>query len=340
MNSSLRLAFRVDGSPEIGAGHLMRCLTLARGALARGDQVLFASKPLPDELRAKIVAQGIRFLDLPPEVSEDDDAVACLADRGFAQANWVVLDHYGLGTTWQERVRVPRRRLCVFEDMPNRVHHADLLLDPTYAPQDADRYRGLVPETCQLLLGPAYALVRPEVLEARTERRPPPTASAEWRIFVCLGGGETGRETLRVLQALDTVSTNVTVVMAQPSVHQTEIGQSLRGKRGWVLHLAPDHFAALMAGSDLAITGSGSITWEKCALGLPSLAVCLADNQRDIFTGLEAAGAHLACPLDPPRLRAAMEGLTADKLVGMGQAAHAICNGRGVAAVLEHLRSN
>lgn len=317
----------------------MRCLTLADGALARGNRVQFACKPLPDDLQAKIKTRNIRFLELPPEVSTQEDAALCLADPEFARADWVILDHYTLGKSWQDQVCAAQRRLCVFEDLPNRAHQAEVLLDPTYAPHAPDRYRGLVPENCKLLLGPAFALVRSDFRVAQSLRKPPPADPAEWHVFVCLGGGETGYETQRVLEALDAVWTNVTVVMAQPSPCQSAIERYLRANSSWSLHLAPDNFAALMAASDLAITGSGSMSWEKCALGLPSLAVCLAENQRGIFTGLDAAGAHIACALEPSNLRAALKGLTGDKLVHMGMAAQAICNGRGVSAVLDHLQS-
>lgn len=285
----------------------MRCLTLADALRARGAHVGFVCRDLDGHLMALLRTRGVDVRALPAPASgafkdepgyagwlgvpERTDAVETIAALPNAQPDWLVVDHYGLGSEWERQVRTRVGRLLVIDDLADRLHDCDVLLDPNHWVDLDRRHVGLVPEQCQVLTGAEYALLGPEYANARR------TASVRdglvRRVFVYFGGSDphdiTGM-TLAVLSRPEFGHLDVDIVVGPNNTHRRAIHtQAARRPRTFV-HEPRAHLADLMAGADLACGAAGVATWERMCLGLPSLVVCIADNQRPTCEALSAEG--------------------------------------------------
>lgn len=309
------VAFRVDASPQIGIGHFMRCLTLADALHQRGAQSRFVSRHLPEYLREMLLTRGHEYVAITSVPSEraatdlahghwlgtaqaDDagDTARALSDRRW---HWIVVDHYALDIRWEGSVRTSVGRILVIDDLADRVHDCDVLLDQNYYADMERRYVGKVPAHCEVLTGPKYALLRDEFRQQR--ERLTPRSGLVRRVLVCFGGVDADNHTRRAIEALaalDADTLAVDVVIGASHVDRAGIESACRA-RGFACHVQLSGLAELMAAADLSIGAGGSTTWERCSVGLPSLVFGLADNQRELIRDSAAAGIIYAP--DPPR---------------------------------------
>lgn len=278
----MNVVVRTDASALIGSGHVVRCLCLADSLHARGAAVSFVSRTMPEHLRRAIAARGHRLVPLPDgdTGSEALDARQTLDVCG--PSDWVVVDHYGLGAEWETIVRSAGRVLAI-DDLA-RPHACDALLDQNFHPGPERRYAGRVPKGCRLMLGPRYALLRKEFEQAR------PHAvvrdGAVKRLHVFLGGMDAGNVTETVLRAVDAVQRPdlaLDVVIGATHPARARIEQHVASRAGARCHVDTPDMAALLVHADLAIGAGGTATWERCALGVPTLGLCLAENQRELL---------------------------------------------------------
>jgi spore coat polysaccharide biosynthesis predicted glycosyltransferase SpsG len=180
-------------------------------------------------------------------------------------------------------------RLLAIDDL-GREHDCDWLLDQNFHPQPELRYAGRVPQRCALLLGPRHALLRAEFGDARKTTMP--RSGPVRKILVFLGGMDVDNVTGKVLEALnlakcDLLQIDVVIGVSQPARAQIEAWCASRP--GARCHVQATNMAQLFAAADLAVGAGGTTTWERCAVGLPTLALCLAENQREL---LEQGGRH------------------------------------------------
>ncbi len=306
--------FRVDASLHIGTGHVMRCLTLASELARQQYQILFICRPHIGNLIDKIKSYGYGVETLPETnaiigrdpkswlgVSQNEDAgqtSAILADR---KHEWLIVDHYAIDSEWETRIRRFAKKLLVIDDLANRLHNCDLLLDQNLGRKTID-YDGLVPPHCQLLIGSEFALLRPEfrALRSKSLYRRNKTELCRW--LISLGGVDAQNHTTRVLQAMRearlSAESRITVVLGRHAPHLEKV-RKLCEEMPWPTILFVDHenIAELMADSDIAVGAAGSSSWERACLGLPTLMLVLAENQRTVALSLEKYGA--ASILDP-----------------------------------------
>lgn len=177
-------------------------------------------------------------------------------------------------------MRVSARQIMVIDDIADRQHDCDVLLDQNYYVDMDTRYTGKVATSCQLLLGPRYALLRDEFRKLR-EQVKPRTGEVK-RILVFFGGVDAGNYTGLAIQALTELGgkgINVDVVIGAQHPHRAQV-ETACVENGFICHVQTDRMAELMAAADLAIGAGGSSTWERCCLGLPALSICVANNQR------------------------------------------------------------
>lgn len=264
----------------------MRCLTLADELRSRGATVSFVGRDLPGAATEAIVDRGFRCHEIPAAaVDESADAAATLAAvRGNDKAgnfDWVVVDHYGLGAAWEGRMRPVARRILAVDDLADRSHDCELLLDQNFYAAMSTRYAGLVPSTTPCLLGPRFVLLRPEFANARRALRQ--RDGKVRRILVFFGGTDPTHQTLKVLTGLEPLAAAADVVVdavvgsANP---QRELVRAFCEQRPWAhFHCQVSNMAELIARADLGVGAGGATMWERCALGLPSLTVVFADNQ-------------------------------------------------------------
>jgi UDP-2,4-diacetamido-2,4,6-trideoxy-beta-L-altropyranose hydrolase len=364
------IAFRTDASMAIGTGHVMRCLTLADALAEQGACCCFIGRLHAGHLVELVRSRRHTVLALPlgsapdgdttPEPTQPPlthaswlgsdqhaDARATLAVLAGAGADWLVVDHYALSATWEHALRPACRRLLVIDDLADRDHDCELLVDQNLGRSAAD-YAGRVQPNARVLAGPRYALLRPQFAARReaslTRRRT--SAGPVRRLLISLGGIDLDNATGAVLKALCNAPAvlpadcAITVVMGvrAPRLHDVH---ALAAQLPWPtdVRVAVDDMAELMADCDLAIGAAGGTAWERCCLGLPTLLLVLADNQRDGARSLDDAGAGLMLdprqPLEQSLAPALVYLSGGDALAGMSRAASQICDGGGVRRVLE-----
>jgi len=305
----MKIAFRADASPRMASGHFMRCFALAGELKKSGVKIRFISQNLPLHLRKMLDQQGfecesisisdtteeINNLDHSSrlEISQAEDArmtIRALADE--ESWDWIVVDHYSLDKKWEEMVRVCAKKILVIDDLADREHYCDVLLDQNYNPNLEFRYMSKVPKNCQLLLGPQYALLRDEFRVFHINARP--HAGKVGRVLVFFGGVDIDNFTSLAIQALASIKKNliVDVVLGQQHPHKKDIKKSCI-KYGFNLHIQTENMANLMRMADIAIGAGGSASWERCCLGLPAVLVAIAQNQVEIARSLDAIGGCL-----------------------------------------------
>lgn len=281
--------FRVDAGLGIGAGHLIRCLALAQALESQGWRIHLAGAP-----------EGFAMLPLPPwprialQGLEAEGEAAALAAALPEGADLLVVDHYGRDAAFERACRPWAKRILVIDDLADRSHDCEWLLDATPL-RKAESYAGLLPPACRMLLGGEHALLRPGFSHARWRHE----AGAEkvQTLLIALGATDPGRHLPMVLRAVAAsgYDRRVLAMLAPSAPHYAEVMQQL-GEMGGAI-LAPDADAAMaLAGCDLAIGAGGVGLLERACLGLPSLLLGVADNQCDNLAAVAAAGAAIVLP--------------------------------------------
>jgi spore coat polysaccharide biosynthesis predicted glycosyltransferase SpsG len=323
----MKIIIRVDASSTIGTGHVMRCLTLAEEIRSRECQVSFICRAHPGHMADMIARQGFQVSLLPEPahafqasadqkdyaawlgVPQEDDAKQTIDALGFETPDWLIVDHYGLDCTWEKELRPYARNIMVIDDLANRLHDCDLLLNQNFSLEEIcngktnkdskegsqgqglvpgnSRYTGLVPDNCRLLLGPRYALLHPDYSQYRQTMKP--RTGQIKRVLVFMGGSDNANLTGMALEALSEQALahlEADVVIGANNPLKDKIVKQVENRANTHLHTSRPHLADLMAEADLAVGAGGVTTWERMCLGLPSIVVSLAENQKSACEGL------------------------------------------------------
>lgn len=294
----MRVAVRADSSLAIGTGHVARCLTLATALRDGGETVRFICRRQPGDCCDLIRGQGFVVLPLlyEGEVSPESDAAAVLGALDGWKPELLVVDHYRLDAAWERRLRPEAGRILVIDDLADRRHDCDALLDQNLVQGLEHRYDGLTPPGCALFLGPRYALLRDEFIRVRRTLRQ--RSGEAKRILVSFGGSDPTNETEKALLALRKCAPGdavVDVVAGRANPNGARLREICSSRAGFFFHCQPDDMASLAAAADLAVGAGGISLWERCFLGVPSLLVVVAQNQEGSAREARARGlAHLA----------------------------------------------
>jgi UDP-2,4-diacetamido-2,4,6-trideoxy-beta-L-altropyranose hydrolase len=335
------VVFRVDASVSMGAGHVVRCLALAAGLDDAGWRCVFVMRAGQGDMTDAVMDGGHEVFAV--RLGEDDAAATAEIARQTG-AKWAVIDHYGLDARWAARLDASAQ-VMVVDDLADRPHACDVLLDSTPG-RRAEDYDGLVPGGARRLIGPAYALLRPEFarLAAAVKR---PASRPVRRVLIAMGGmdhaGATG-ETLSALERLPAMKgAGVTVVLGRhaPALDRVR-AQAAASALDVNVRVDVKDMAALMDRADIAIGAGGGTALERLCLGLPSVIVTVADNQHGAARAIADAGAAaLAGDVRSAgwkaRLSEAMACLLRDGAAraAMARAGAAMVDGRGVARCVE-----
>lgn len=332
----MKVLFRADSSLEIGSGHVQRCLALAAALSARGASCTFAARDLPGTARALISAAGHATLTLAPRAAdpESDATETAHATAELGNVDLVIVDHYALDQRWEVAFKPFMQRCAVIDDLANRPHSCDVLIDVTQDDNRTTLYETLVSPDTILLLGPRYAILRPEFrsLHAGIRQR----GGAIDRVLISFGAIDAGNHCELAWQAVRAVAKDaeIDIVLRGNAPHVKRIAQAIRSDTRAHLHIDTLVMAKLMAAADLAVGAGGTTTWERACLGLPTIVTAIADNQRDNVRALAEAGAALSVPIGDgyaERLAHAVSSLKADphRLASMSKAAGKLVDGRG-----------
>lgn len=303
--AALNIAFRADAASHIGTGHFMRCLTLAEGLKQRGASIRFVCRMLPEHFCHMLAAKHIAFVLLPNAeaeaksdglahstwlgASQEQDAQASIAALADINWDWLVVDHYALDARWESALRGAARKIMVIDDIADRQHDCDVLLDQNFYADMHTRYAEKVPAYCQQLIGPRYALLRDEF--RRLHEQLTPRSGAVNKILVFFGGMDADNHTALAIEALSTlaVKAQVDVVIGARHPNKAEIEAACTA-RGYACHVQTERMAELMAAADFSVGAGGTAIWERCCLGLPALSICIAENQRMQIADAASAG--------------------------------------------------
>ncbi|MBU0689928.1 MAG: UDP-2,4-diacetamido-2,4,6-trideoxy-beta-L-altropyranose hydrolase [Gammaproteobacteria bacterium] len=351
----MNVAFRTDASAQIGTGHFMRCMTLAGALQRRGASISFISRKLPGYLHEMLKEKGMEYVALdacsapfPADelahaswlgASQTQDAIATVKASAGRIWDWLIVDHYALDSRWESMLCDVAKKLLVIDDIADRQHQCDVLLDQNLFSDMDRRYSGKVPANGRILLGPGYALLRDEFknLHGQVSMR---TGTGR-RVLVFFGGADkedcTGRA-IEALKGIGDLEVDVVIGALHPFREQIEMECA---RHGYVCHVQTDRMAELMAIADLAIGAGGSASWERCCMGLPTVLVALADNQVDIAKALDEFGASIYVGTlkvaDVSALRSVITELlrTQEKLAAMSEKAYSLVDGLGAERVCQ-----
>jgi UDP-2,4-diacetamido-2,4,6-trideoxy-beta-L-altropyranose hydrolase len=360
----MQIFFRADASLQIGTGHIMRCLSLADKLRQHGAKSTFCCRPHEGNLIDVISQHGHRVISLPllekindssdskiyysrwsgtDWLSDAQDTLLALNDQ---QVDWLVVDHYALGQEWEVMLRSFCQNLMVIDDLADRQHCCDLLLDQNLGRSAID-YFGLLDSNTTTLIGPQYALLRPEFAALRSkslERRVSPKLK---RLLIAMGGVDKDNVTTQVLKALSgcnlSADLHIDVVMGRYAPFLGSVQQQAK-HMPWLTKVLVDvkDIAQIMVDCDLAIGGAGITSWERCCLGLPTMLLVLADNQKSGAFALEKSGAVLS--INSPNeiqtiFRKYLDHDASSILKKMTQASSTITDGKGASRVVKLLMS-
>ncbi len=309
MKTMKRAVIRVDSSYEIGSGHVMRCLSLAQRLRDKNIRVCFVCLEFPGNINSFIEKAGFEVHRLQlagadrshrikfekgsfvTEFEDAQEVVNVLKDKN---ADLLVVDHYWVDFEWERRVRPHVERLMVIDDYGTRRHYCDILLDQNLYRKSDRPYEGLVPHNCELLIGPEYALIRPQFKKARENLRK--RDGKIERILIAFGGMDHENVTTMAIKAISEYTSNgirADVVVGAKNPHKEMVKDICKQKPNITYHCQVSEMAQLMVRSDIALGATGISAWERCCVGLPSLVITLADNQEKTAEILSKKGVVL-----------------------------------------------
>lgn len=291
----MNILIRADSSIQIGTGHVMRCLALADGLRRHGATVSFACRELPGNICSLIEASGyaVHRLLVPGggnaqgagnlDWRDDAQQTASSLAAGKAATDWLIVDHYALDRKWETMMRPYVGRIMAIDDLADRTHDCDLLLDQNLCENFEMRYEGLTRTHCRKLLGPRYALLRAEFEQERQKLRV--RNGSVRRILIFFGGSDSTNETAKALEAirlLNRPEIAVDVVVGGGNPHKDRVKVLCDALPNARFYCQVSNMAELMANADLAIGAGGGTTWERFCLELPSLVIAVASNQEPV----------------------------------------------------------
>ena len=356
------IVIRTDASLRIGSGHLMRCRTLGEELKLRGAKVRFVCRRHNGNLN-ELLRDTFSVHELPSSidshnavdddyaawlgVTQEQDAAETIAVLQGIRPDWLIVDHYSLDKTWESALRSHVGRIMVIDDLANRIHDCDFLLDQNLG-RDKSHYHHLVPEKCTVLIGPRYSLLRPEFAALRDyslQRRANPQLK---HLLISMGGVDQINATRQVLEAIKACALpddlRITVVMGSnaPWLSQVEtLAEQL--PQPTEVKVNVQNMAQLMADSDLAIGAGGSTTLERMCLGLPSIVVTVAENQKKSIKFLAAQGyliyAGNNCDITKEDLTKTFSNLGKNSLIAFSDKSMLLVDGNGIKRVVKPILS-
>jgi UDP-2,4-diacetamido-2,4,6-trideoxy-beta-L-altropyranose hydrolase len=328
------LIIRADASPQMGTGHVMRCLALAEPWFAAGSKVILAAQLMPEALGQRALKTGVIPHSINAEGGSLEDAQETVALAAQQPNAWVVVDGYQFGETYFSILKHAGVKVLQVDDFGGLKHYETYFIlnqnlgaMPAWYPQKDHSTR--------LLLGTSYVQLRGEFLQQSKVKRA--DAGKTLRILVTLGGSDPDNVTAKVIDALLLVSgIEATVVIGGSNPHWDSLQAGIKNSASGIrLVRNASNMPELMAQTDLAIAAGGTTAWEFAYMGVPMMTIVLADNQRSNGEQLETAGVSVNlgwhAELTPELLAQKIKTLAADvkQRKQMSSQAHKLVDGLG-----------
>jgi UDP-2,4-diacetamido-2,4,6-trideoxy-beta-L-altropyranose hydrolase len=327
--------FRCDANATLGHGHAARCATLAHALAQRGWAITFAVSP--ESLTAKILSP-FRDGAIVVDASRTGDAQARALVRPYRQPyELLVVDHYELGYEFEVEAQDVAERILVIDDLANRRHHCDWLLDQGGLNTVADYSLN---EACVPLMGPQYALLRHDFAALRDRHQPWLRERSSSRLAICMGATDPDDVTSQILATSKQLFTqrdvHVFTTSVNPNLERLTENVRRAGLQDSNLHVDHPDLPSAMLGADVVIGAGGISVWERCALALPSIIIATAENQRGNLQYVERHGAASVISTDSieTELPAVLDSLDPTTLARQSLHGARLCDGRGINRVL------
>lgn len=338
------MAIRVDASSQIGFGHVARCMTLAEALSKNGQEIIFCIKEDGNILSDFMIKKSFQVHLIPAGVNTQEDAQLLISAVEEHQCRAAILDGYEFDDAYLQSIRPHVSFMLSIDDLAQTSFCSDMVLNQNIHAR-AEHYQGKLSNGHKLLLGPRYALLRSEFGKFYARQR---DFAQVKNILVAFGGADPWNVTFKALEALRDLKgdclVNVTLGLANP--HKEEIKEYvLKSKRNISLFENTPRMAELMLEADLAISSGGTITWELCCLGVPTLQIILAQNQVGAVQELERCGITQNIgwheQTSTQQIHQAVMGLMADRQTRkeMSVRAKALVDGLGTQRVLSEILS-
>lgn len=302
--NSWTIAIRVDASQHIGTGHVVRCLTMAEELKKRSVRVIFICRVLLGDWTLFLKEKGFETISLSTEDElwdSDRDAASTLEGINKHQIfpDWLIIDHYQIGEDWERKIRSAVAKIMVIDDLADRSHDCDLLLDQNLYPHYASRYAELVPRSCQCLLGPHYLILRDEFRSIdRQAPKPLPSQEIALKILLTFGGSDPLSLTERVLRTLNIISSNyqnfeVRVLLGKSFSRQESLVELIKNLSFSVEILTEiTEIMPQFQWADCVISAGGLTNYELAYVGLPSLIIAAVDAQAEVAAEMARLNIH------------------------------------------------
>lgn len=302
----MNVAIRVDSSTQIGIGHLTRCLTLANKLKLEGFKITFICRELTGNLNQLVIDADYNIIKLKPlsidppindlnnyaewlGVSEIEDANETLEYIKSFKINLLIIDNYSIGVNWEGILRPYVDKIMVIDDIANRSHDCDVLLDQNWFKDKESRYDGLVPKDCVKLLGPEYALLRDEFAKAK-EKLFKLKKNKLKRVFIFFGGSDPHNLIGKTINALSVPvfsDLKLDIIISKNNPHKKKLLNQIKNRGNIKLYIQVENLANIMLNADFAIASGGVNTWERMCLNIFSMVIITADNQRPTIEELK-----------------------------------------------------
>jgi len=283
------LFIRVDASPEIGIGHIMRCLTLAQELKNNFDKIIFLTRKDSGDFTETIMKNEFEVIFIP--TNNDSDIIKNIVTTNSENKNFLLIDHYDVDSNFESSLKNIFEKIFVIDDLANRKHDCDLLIDQNYYRDLNHRYEKLIQNDTITLLGSKYAIIRPEFrnINKKTIKK----NSQIKKILVSFGGSDPTNECKKALDALCSIENNQFEIVAIVGIYNNKFEQlkKLYEKYSNIkIYRHVNDLSQLMLNSDLFIGAGGTTTWERFYMGLPSIVTIISDDQKESIEFLSDMG--------------------------------------------------
>ena len=305
----MKIAVRVDASCKIGLGHIVRCLSLAEELRSLGAKVLFVARSLDVDMGRIVSAQKFPICILPAAEAESgssptgrirgeendrrwqidaDETVDVLASFG---PDWIIVDHYSLDDRWHSSVaRRMKAQIAAIDDLADRNLNVDVLVDHNICVNHRERYAGFVADRTRVLGGPRFALLGTAFRGSVAYRFNDSVRS----IGIFMGGTDADDFSSVAVRACREIAGFKGPIEVATTRYNPNLLNLRRMAMIWpltrIIEDLPD-LADFFSRHDMQVGAGGGATWERAAVGAPSLLLIAAENQRESVYALAALGA-------------------------------------------------
>lgn len=308
---SLEILIRVDSSGLIGSGHAMRCLNLAKRLRLSGCDVLFITRENTSNCNFLFLESDFDVIVMANThpatcsdattgdgeykewlgVSQEQDAQDTIESIGAKSFDWIIVDHYALDHRWQDLLRPRTKKMMVIDDLANRFHKCDLLLDQNFFINMTERYSSLVSSNCKCLLGPQNLLISEQYDKYRTMDKL--RKGSVSRVLVFFGSIDNAEQTelaIAAIRSLNKTCIIFDVIIGKSNVRAALIKKLCDDVENIRFHCQVDNMSEFIFNADFALGAGGATIWERAKLGLPSAVTVVANNQIEATNSAEKAG--------------------------------------------------